>query len=101
MATAADLKVLGNKAFGAKDYQTAIKHYSDAIELDPSNHLLFSNRSNCFAILRQLHRALVDGEKTIELNPAFWKGYIRKATPLYMMERYEEAKAAYEAGLKV
>ena len=56
MATAVELKALGNKAFVAKDYQTAIKHFSDAIELDPTNHVLFSNRSACFASLRQLEQ---------------------------------------------
>lgn len=28
-------KELGNKAFAAKDYNTAIKHFDKCIELDP------------------------------------------------------------------
>jgi tetratricopeptide (TPR) repeat protein len=35
---------LGNKAFGEKQYDEAIKLYSDAIKLDPSQHVFFSNR---------------------------------------------------------
>ena len=45
---AEELKQLGNKAFSAGDHDTAIKHFTDAIALDPSNHVLFSNRSVSF-----------------------------------------------------
>jgi hypothetical protein len=38
---------------------------------------------------------------TIKLKPDFWKGYTRKATPLYMMDRFAEAKEVYLQGLKV
>lgn len=39
------LQAEGNKAFSAKQYDQAIKHFSDAINLDSSNHVLYSNRS--------------------------------------------------------
>ena len=39
------LQAEGNKAFSAKQYDQAIKHFSDAIDLDASNHVLYSNRS--------------------------------------------------------
>ena len=39
------LKVSGNGALKQKDYTTAITHYTNAITLDPSNHVLFANRS--------------------------------------------------------
>jgi len=100
MANANELKDLGNKAFVAKDYETAIKHFSAAIALDPNNHILYSNRSACYASTKELAKALADGEKTIQLKPDFWKGYTRKAIPLYMMERYEEALQTYNEGLK-
>lgn len=99
--SAQELKDLGNKAFVAKDYETAIKYFSDAIALDPNNHLLYSNRSACYAATKQVEKALEDGEKTIKLNPSFWKGYTRKAIPLYMMERYAEARETYQQGLKI
>lgn len=35
----------GNAAFSAGSYEEAIKFFSEAIELDPLNHVLFSNRS--------------------------------------------------------
>lgn len=34
----------GNEAFKAKNYAEAIAKYSDAIQLDDSNHIYYSNR---------------------------------------------------------
>ena len=39
------LQALGNAAFSAGRYDDAVKHFSDAIAADGSNHVLFSNRS--------------------------------------------------------
>mmetsp|Transcript_49322 Transcript_49322/g.139642 ORF Transcript_49322/g.139642 Transcript_49322/m.139642 type:complete len:90 (-) Transcript_49322:769-1038(-) len=34
----------GNDAFAKKEYEAAIGFYSEAIELDPQNHIYYSNR---------------------------------------------------------
>lgn len=58
-----ELKNQGNKAFQAKDYDTAIDLFSKAIELDPSNFVLWSNRSAAKAGKRQYAAALEDAEQ--------------------------------------
>ena len=57
------LKAEANKAFSAKDYSTATRLYSEAIALDPSNHVLFSNRSASKAGAKDYQGALEDAEK--------------------------------------
>jgi len=57
-----ELKDQGNKAFQAKDYDTAINLFTEAIGLDPQNHVLFSNRSAAKAGKRQWAAALEDAE---------------------------------------
>ena len=69
MSDAAAIKAEANKAFAAKNYEEASKLYSDAIELDPSNHVLFSNRSASKAGLRDYEGALEDAEK-VSLRPS-------------------------------
>ncbi|KAF9438615.1 Hsp90 cochaperone [Entomortierella beljakovae] len=99
--SAEEFKAQGNKAFLAKDYTNAIDLFSKAIELDPSNHVLYSNRSACFASLKDYEKALVDGEKTVELKPDWAKGYSRKGAALFGLGRYPDANDVYEAGLKL
>lgn len=55
------------------DFQEAIKYFSEAIKLDPSNHVLYSNRSAAYASLKNYNDALKDAEKTVELKPDWAK----------------------------
>ncbi|TFL00643.1 hypothetical protein BDV98DRAFT_107946 [Pterulicium gracile] len=68
MSEADTFKDKGNKAFAAKDYDTANEWFSKAIEADPSNHVLFSNRSACYAAKKNWGVALEDA-KNQDANP--------------------------------
>ena len=63
-----ELKDQGNKAFQAKNYDTAIGLFTEAIELDPQNHVLFSNRSAANAGKKQWAAALEDAEAVRNLS---------------------------------
>ncbi|KAG2119138.1 chaperone [Suillus discolor] len=95
------LKDQGNKAFSAKDYDKAIELFTAAIAIDPSNHVLFSNRSAAKAGNKQWAGALEDAEQCVKLNQSWSKGYARKGAALHGARRYDEAVGAYEAGLKL
>ncbi|KAF8665789.1 hypothetical protein AX16_000235 [Volvariella volvacea WC 439] len=95
------LKDQGNKAFAAKDYDKAIDLFTQAIALDPRNHVLYSNRSAAKAGKKLWPEALSDAEECIKANPSWSKGYARKGAALHGAKRYDEAIAAYEEGLKL
>ncbi|KAJ9480164.1 Heat shock protein STI1 [Pseudozyma hubeiensis] len=101
----AELKAKGNAAFAAKDYQGAIQNYNDAIAAATSPednvHVLYSNRSACYAGLRDWDSALNDADACIKANSSFAKGYGRKGAALHGARRLEEAVDAYDAGLKI
>ncbi|KAJ3836336.1 activator of Hsp70 and Hsp90 chaperone [Lentinula raphanica] len=101
MADANALKDQGNKAFAAKDWDKAIDLFSQAIALDGSNHVLYSNRSAAHAGKKEWAAALKDAEKCIEINPKWSKGYARKGAALHGSKSFDEAIAAYEAGLEI
>lgn len=95
------LKAEGNKLFAAKDFQGSMcadrilpgaqqltrpsAKFSEAIEVDPSNHVLYSNRSGSHASLKDFKSAFDDAVKTTEIKPDWAKGWSRKGAALHGM----------------
>lgn len=48
-----------------------------------------------------LFQALSDANKCVDLNPSFVKGYTRQGVAHFGLNQFDEAAAAYQAGLKV
>jgi stress-induced-phosphoprotein 1 len=90
----------GNDAFKAGDYPTARDHFTKAIELDPKNHVLFSNRSGAYASMHQYAPALEDAKRCVELKADWPKGYSRLGAAYHGLGKYEEAVDALEEGLR-
>ncbi|CAD8157104.1 unnamed protein product [Paramecium pentaurelia] len=99
MSTAQQFKDLGNQAFKENKFEEAAKFYSQAIELNPNDHILYSNRSGAYASLSKYQEALTDAEKCIQLNPNFAKGYQRKGLALHYLGDFEKAVDTYQQGL--
>ncbi|XP_058812985.1 serine/threonine-protein phosphatase 5 [Topomyia yanbarensis] len=76
---AEELKNQANEHFKNKDYDNAVRLYTEAIEADGANAVYYANRS--FAYLRQeaFGYALNDAVQAIKCNPAYLKGYYRRA----------------------
>lgn len=94
-------KARGNAAFSAKNFEEAVKEFTAAIELDPTDHVFFSNRSGSYAGLNKFKEALADADECIKLQPDWAKGYSRKGLAAFSLGDHEGSKAAYKAGLKV
>jgi tetratricopeptide (TPR) repeat protein len=92
-------KKLGNEAFAKKEFDTAIKHYNKAIELDGNNATYYSNRSACFASLKKWTEALQDALKCVEKDPKFVKGFLRLATAQIELDLLEDAELTLKAAL--
>jgi Flp pilus assembly protein TadD len=57
-----------NAACQSGDYATAVSLYTDALQLDPTNHILYSNRSAALVKMGQFAQALQDAIRARELN---------------------------------
>ena len=81
------MKDQGNKALAANKFDEAVNLYSEAILIDPNNHVLYSNRSAAYAKLAKYENALKDAERAVEIKPDWAKGYSRKLSALSFLNR--------------
>ena len=62
-------KLKGNEEFKKKNYAAAVGLYTEGIQLDPSQDVLYSNRGLSYMNLNEPEKAKKDFSKAIELNP--------------------------------
>lgn len=95
------LKAEGNKAFSEGRFEEAIKAFSEAIAIDATNHVFFSNRSAAAASLGRYADAVDDAKKCVALKPDWPKGYSRLGAAEQGLRNWEAAKEAYSKGLEL
>lgn len=95
------MKEKGNAALAAEKFDEAIQYYTEAIELDPSNYVLYSNRSAAYAKAGNYQQALKDADETIAKNPTWPKGYSRKGSALLGMKNLGSAYDVFKQGLEL
>ena len=90
-----ELKVLGDAHFRSKAYAAAIQAYQDALDLDPTNHILLSNKSAAHLANGEKSKSLHDARKCVEHAPTWCRGFTRLAAAMASLGRYNEAVAVY------
>lgn len=100
-AKADALKAEGNKAMAAKDFDTAISKYTEAIKLDNTNVVYLSNRAAAYSSAKQHDKAVEDAEAAVALEPTFSKAYSRLGLAQYALGNAKASMEAYKKGLDV
>lgn len=89
------MKQEGNVEFKAGRHQAAIKKYSDALDVDPTNKninaKLLQNRAQCKIKLKQYDDAIADADKAVSLDPGYNKARKTKANALGQAGRWEDS----------
>lgn len=67
--------------------------FSQAIELQPTNHILYSNRSAAYTSKKDFQKALEDANKTTELKPDWSKGWGRKGAALHGLNELSKSSS--------
>ncbi|XP_061691092.1 LON peptidase N-terminal domain and RING finger protein 3-like isoform X2 [Syngnathoides biaculeatus] len=92
---AGQLRREGNGLYSQNKVQEALEKYDNAISMSPTDHILFSNRSQIHSSLKHYDKALRDAEMACRLMPLWSKGHVRKAQALVSLGRTEEALREY------
>ncbi|KAF0983662.1 hypothetical protein FDP41_007577 [Naegleria fowleri] len=101
LSTAEDFKEEGNKRYKKGSYKKAAECYSKAIELDPSQAPIYTNRAACYLQLQQYKKVIEDALKAQQLDSKFAKAYLRAGQGYLQMGKTKEAKEQFELGLKI
>jgi len=94
----------GNAAFQegtTESVKQAINLYTQAIDMDPDNHIYYSNRSAAYLKADSKSKALWDAEKCVEIAPAWAKGYSRLGAAQQSLKRFDNAIDAFKKAIEL
>ncbi|CAL4887823.1 unnamed protein product [Urochloa decumbens] len=97
----AKLKSLGSEAVETKDYPSASEFYTKAMDLDPDDASLFSNRSLCWLRMGDGQKALLDARECRRMRPDWPKACYRQGAALMLLKDYGSACEALFDGFKL
>eukprot|EP01113_Clastostelium_recurvatum_P040462 TRINITY_DN6293_c0_g1_i11.p1 TRINITY_DN6293_c0_g1~~TRINITY_DN6293_c0_g1_i11.p1 ORF type:complete len:689 (+),score=82.44 TRINITY_DN6293_c0_g1_i11:43-2109(+) len=106
------LKNEANQCFTRGEWSLAVDKYTQAIDLDNTNPVFYSNRAAALCSwgdsfggavpllgYSYYERALADADKALSLDPSYLKAIGRKALVHLRMQSYEEALRYYKRAL--
>jgi stress-induced-phosphoprotein 1 len=88
-------KEQANNYFKEKNYEEAIKLYSEILDEDQDNYLVLSNRSASYIKLGQYSKGLSDATRCTKLKPEWGKAWGRLGGALHGQGKYNDALVAY------
>lgn len=90
------MKVAGNKAYGDKSYNEAIKLYGKAVLCKP-DPIFYSNRAACYNALGDWDKVVEDTTAAINLDNEYVKALNRRANAYEHLGQFSEALLDYTA----
>eukprot|EP00250_Pteridium_aquilinum_P019818 c24586_g1_i1 orf=552-1943(-) len=92
-------KARGDEEYKNKNYMQAVDAYTQALDFDPYNANILSNRSLCWMRMGQPEHALADAKLVRQLCPDWSKGCYREGSALRLLQKYEEAASVFYEGV--
>ncbi|CAI5465157.1 unnamed protein product [Closterium sp. Yama58-4] len=96
-----EIKEAANRAFQEHKFLRAVDLYSEAIQLNESNAILWANRAFAHTKIEEYGSAVEDAAKAIELNPSYVKGYYRRGTAYLAMGKFKDALKDFKQAAKI
>lgn len=101
LANCEKLKQQGNNFFKLGLFSQASMMYSEALELQPENAVLYCNRAMAYLKQDMAHEALEDSQRSLDIDSSVGniKAFWRKSQSLYDLDRFAESEDVADEGL--
>eukprot|EP00331_Platyophrya_macrostoma_P030711 CAMPEP_0176453916 /NCGR_PEP_ID=MMETSP0127-20121128/29553_1 /TAXON_ID=938130 /ORGANISM="Platyophrya macrostoma, Strain WH" /LENGTH=586 /DNA_ID=CAMNT_0017842927 /DNA_START=12 /DNA_END=1772 /DNA_ORIENTATION=+ len=103
---AEEAKNEGNEAYKKRNFEEALRHYDRAIELDPTEYLIYNNKAAAYLELKQPQKAMEQVDKALEVYQEQKADFVklakllhRKANIYVALEDYDNAIEYYKKSL--
>jgi tetratricopeptide (TPR) repeat protein len=91
----------GNAACRHGDFDLAVRHYTDAIRLNPKNPLAHNNRAYAYVRKGESDKAIADYSAAIRLDPKYAKAYFFRGNEYEDKGDQDKAIADYTAAIRL
>ncbi|KAK6740591.1 hypothetical protein RB195_008816 [Necator americanus] len=88
-------------AFSEGNFEDAVKHFTDAIELNPGSAILHAKRANVLLKLKRPRAAIADCDKAISINPDSAQGYKFRGRAYRLLGKWVEAHSDLATACKL
>lgn len=92
---------MANACFLAEEFEHAVNHYRQAIELDGSKPETHYNLGNALCKRDDFESAVEVYTRSLELDPNQQPAYYNLGNAHYMLERYAESVDAYKKAIEI
>jgi serine/threonine-protein phosphatase 5 len=100
-AKSLQLKDEGNIQLMAGHFLQAIGLYSQALELNPTNAVILSNRAQAFIKVENYGLAMLDATEAMKSDPNYAKSYFRRGSAQFALTHYKEARKDFRMVCKL
>lgn len=96
-----ELKLQANDFLTAGKYLEAIRLYSEALEYTPTNAIVLANRAQSFLKVENYGLAIVDADAAILSDPTYAKGFYRRASANFALNKFKAARKDFRQVCKL
>jgi tetratricopeptide (TPR) repeat protein len=89
-----------NACIDAKNYGRAINIYSTILSMDSMNARVYELRGLAYEAISYYESALRDYVRSVQANPRYWQGYMRRADLLTKAQAYDQALKDYSYAIR-
>ena len=92
---------IGLTSYKKGKYEEAVKHYDQAIRINPQNGTTYTNRGAARASLGQHNDAIADFDEAIRLNPQDATTYYNRGNAKGKLGRHKEAIVDFDEAIRI